>query len=108
MAIVARGGNINSYAGASDPDIGFDLSLAAWEITRPEDIFEYLHHNRQANDPQRYRGLKADGTVAVVGWPTTLAQQLLASLPKGQVVAYDGTLPITCKQLLPSKRSMIC
>jgi hypothetical protein len=93
VAIIAPGGNINSYAGAANPDIGFHLKLAAWQSEQPDEILNYLHHNLQANDPQRYRGVKVGGVVALVNFPDALAQGLLRALPRGHRVHYDGELP---------------
>ena len=93
VAIIKPGGNINSYAGASNPEIGFELSVDAWTPDNGAEILTYLHHNRQANDPERYQGNKANGTLALIGVPDAIAQHILAALPDQSQVIYDGDIP---------------
>ena len=99
VAIIKPGGNINSYAGASNPDIGFDLNVTAWQPTSGSEVLAYLHHNRQANDPERYRGPKVNGVLALIDLPDQFAQEIFAALPNQHKVLYTGNVPENLEQV---------
>ncbi|MBC8347375.1 MAG: hypothetical protein O3A82_11135 [Verrucomicrobia bacterium] len=71
--IIADGGNLNSYAGASDPDLLLPMSVAhapgfasiAEEVTAQ---IGAMHHNLGPNDPRRHRGLDKEPRVALLGF----------------------------------------
>ena len=107
IAIIAPGGNINSYAGAADPSIGFTMTAQAWQPANAAEVISYLHHNRGANDPERYRGVKPGGVVGLIGLPETAAKDILAALPENHQVVYDGTLPDHFNLPRPTRPSMI-
>ena len=71
--IIADGGNLNSYAGAADPDLLLPMSVAhapgfasiAEEVTAQ---IGAMHHNLGPNDPRRHRGLAKEPRVALLGF----------------------------------------
>ena len=73
VSILAEGGNLNSYAGAVDPDlliempIGPAVTYSNLDEEASQNIAE-MHHNEAPNDPVRYRGLARDAKVAFLGF----------------------------------------
>ena len=69
--IIADGGNLNSYAGAADPDLLLPMSVVpapgfssiADEVAAQ---IEAMHHNLGPNDPRRHRGLAKEPRVALL------------------------------------------
>ncbi len=99
-AIIADGGNLNNYAGASDPDLVLTMPIAAapsFESPTAEAAaqIDAMHHNLGPNDPKRHRGLAHEPHVALLGFegqPERLAVYLDA-LPGGTPVkAPDANL----------------
>ena len=95
--IIAAGGNLNSYAGAADPDLLLPMSVApapdfpsiAEEVAAQ---IEAMHHNLGPNDPCRHRGLAKEPRVALLGFdgqPERLDAYLKA-LPAGTEVHVPG------------------
>ncbi|MFP6893877.1 MAG: hypothetical protein VCA18_09015, partial [Opitutales bacterium] len=91
--IIADGGNLNSYAGASDPDLLLPMSVApapdfasiAEEVTAQ---IEAMHHNLAPNDPRRHRGLAKEPRVALLGFDgqPERVDAYLKALPAGTEV----------------------
>ena len=73
VSILADGGNLNSYAGAVDPDLLIEMPIgpadtySGLEEEVSENIAE-MHHNESPNDPVRYRGLSREARVAFLGF----------------------------------------
>jgi hypothetical protein len=95
--IIAAGGNLNSYAGAADPDLLLPMSVApapdfpsiAEEVA---DQIEAMHHNLGPNDPCRHRGLAKEPRVALLGfdWQPERLDAYLKALPAGTEVHVPG------------------
>jgi len=93
VSIIAEGGNLNSYAGAVDPDlliemkIGPAVTYSSVEEEVSQNISE-MHHNEAPNDPVRYRGLARDAKVAFLGFEgaTDRLQAYLQQVPAGTKV----------------------
>ncbi|MEC8012678.1 MAG: hypothetical protein VX153_00470 [Verrucomicrobiota bacterium] len=71
-AIMAEGGNLNSYAGAVDPELTFSMPIAkAPSFSSLEEEAKtqvnQMHHNVSPNDPTRHRGLAKEPRVALLG-----------------------------------------
>ena len=102
VSILAEGGNLNSYAGAVDPDlliempIGPAASYSSVEDEVTQNISE-MHHNEAPNDPVRYRGLSRDPIVAFLGFEVASdrLQAYLQKMPAGTKVlgGEDTALP---------------
>ncbi|MFP6899317.1 MAG: hypothetical protein VCA36_00145, partial [Opitutales bacterium] len=99
-AIIAEGGNLNNYAGATDPELFLTMPIATASRfdSHAEEVaaqIEAMHHNLGPNDPQRHRGLAHEPHVALLGFegqPERLAAYLDA-LPNGTPVkAPDANL----------------
>jgi hypothetical protein len=96
-SIIADGGNLNNYAGASDPDLILSMPIAAalsFESPTAEAAaqVEAMHHNLGPNDPQRHSGLAKEPRVALLGFAgqdERLAAYLDA-LPSGTTVEAPG------------------
>lgn len=88
VAIVARGGNINNYAGATDPDIGFSMLLdAAPAFGSPGEQarqrIAWHHHALTLGNPKRSFGLRPGGRVALLGFDRERLSAYLQTLPAG-------------------------
>ncbi|MBU63120.1 MAG: hypothetical protein CMI26_11535 [Opitutae bacterium] len=91
--IIADGGNINSYAGAADPDLLLPMSVApapdfpsfAEEAAAQ---IEVMHHNHGPNDPCRHRGLAKEPRIALLGFAgqPERVDAYLKALPSGTEV----------------------
>ncbi len=73
VAILASGGNLNSYAGASDPDLLINVPVGAPKTFSDysEEVasqVEAMHHNLGPNDPRRHRGLAKEPCVSLLGF----------------------------------------
>ena len=94
VAIIARGGNINNYAGAVDPDIGYNMKIA--RATRTPTLRDeararlaFLHHPLSPTDFRRRHGPQPGGLLLLAGFaaaPDRL-RGYLEALPAGQRVA---------------------
>ena len=86
VSILAEGGNLNSYAGAVDPELLIEMPIApaatysSLEEEVSKNILE-MHHNEAPNDPVRYCGLARDAKVAFLGFENA-AERLHAYLEK--------------------------
>ena len=98
-AIMAEGGNLNSYAGAVDPDLSFTMPIAkapAFDDFAEEAHFqiEEMHHNLSPNDLNRHRGLAKESKVALLGFEAGSAREgaYLNQLPEGTgvLLSLDG------------------
>lgn len=95
--IIADGGNLNSYAGAADPDLLLPMSVApapdfpsiAEEVAAQ---IEAMHHNLGPNDPCRHRGLAKEPRVALLGFDgqPERVDAYLKALPAGTEVHVPG------------------
>lgn len=112
VAIVAPGGNINNYAGATDPGIGFHMSIpaACSDATNHESAaiqFERMHHNLGPNDYRRRGGLQPGGTAAFFGFEgyDDALHAYLELLAPGQrvwIAGAGGTHPDTTARNFPN------
>jgi hypothetical protein len=93
VAILAEGGNLNSYAGAVDPDLLIKMPIgkapsfgSAQE--EAESQISRMHHNLGPNDPNRFRGLAKDPKVGLIGLEPGSEREkaYLQSLPRGTPV----------------------
>ena len=102
VSILAEGGNLNSYAGAVDPDLLIEMPIgpAVTYLNLDEEVSKNIaemHHNEAPNDPVRYRGLARDAKVAFLGFegsPDRL-QAFLKKIPAGTkvLVGEETVLP---------------
>jgi len=68
VSILGDGGNLNSYAGAVDPDLLIEMPIAAAPVydNLEEEVSQnisLMHHNEAPNDPARHRGLAREPKV---------------------------------------------
>ena len=108
-AIIERGGNLNSYAGAADPKLVINMPVGSaekFDSLRDEAETQILsmHHNVGPNDPVRNNGLAESPSVALLGFDenSERLEAYLKSLPKGckvftsnKSVEELGLLPIS-------------
>ena len=98
-AIMAEGGNLNSYAGAVDPDLSFTMPIGKAPFF--DDVEEEakaqiqeMHHNLSPNDLNRHRGLAKEPKVALLGFEPGSAREgaYLNQLPEGTgvLLSLDG------------------
>lgn len=95
--VIADGGNLNSYAGAADPDLLLPMSVApapdfpsiAEEVAAQ---IEVMHHNLGPNDPCRHRGLAKEPRIALLGFDgqPERVDAYLKALPAGTEVHVPG------------------
>jgi hypothetical protein len=110
-AIMAKGGNLNSYAGAVDPELTFDMPIceaprfSTFEEEAISQIGE-MHHNLSPNDPERHRGLAKEAKIALIGFEEGSDREAayLNQFPKGTSVLFslmgntrDGFEPCSLK-----------
>lgn len=98
VAILAEGGNLNSYAGAVDPDllINMPVSVARSFDSYAEEAktqFEAMHHNLGPNDAHRFCGLAKEPKVALIGFEKGSAREraYLDLIPSGTPVFRSST-----------------
>ena len=98
-AIMADGGNLNSYAGAVDPDLSFTMPVGKAPVfddfaEEAKAQIEEMHHNRSPNDLNRHRGLAKQPKVALLGFEPGSAREgaYLNQLPEGTgvLLSLDG------------------
>ena len=95
-AIMADGGNLNSYAGAVDPDLTFTMPIgearvfSSFEEEAKSQVVE-MHHNLSPNDPNRYRGLAKEPKVALLGFEPGSERETayLNEIPDGVSVLFS-------------------
>ena len=96
VSILAEGGNLNSYAGAVDPDlliempIGSAVTYSNLEEEVSQNIAE-MHHNEAPNDLIRYRGLARDAKVTFLSFEgsSDRLQAYLQKMPAGTKVLVE-------------------
>ena len=93
--LVRPGGNLNNFAGASDPDIVLPMTIPAVAAASAGDIraaFGEMIHPEALGAERRVRGLASPARVALAGFAAGDARvdSLLDALPPGTAVA-DGS-----------------
>ena len=90
VSILAEGGNLNSYAGAVDPDLLIKMPIAEAPVysSLEEEVsqnFWAMHHNKAPNNPARHRGLAREPKVGFLGFEgrKDRLQAYLEKLPVG-------------------------
>ena len=77
---MADGGNLNSYAGAVDPDLSFTMPIGKApsfdDFTEKLTQIEEMHHNLSPNDLNRHRGLAKEPKVALLGFEPGSARRV--------------------------------
>ena len=95
-AIIEKGGNLNSYAGAADPKLVINMPIGpsekfdTLEEQAEAQIFS-MHHNVGPNDPIRHSGLAENPAVALLGFEND----------RERVDAYLSKLPDKCQVYAP-------
>ena len=97
-AIIQDGGNLNSYAGAADPQLVIKMPVSAAEkfdnfSTEASAQISSMHHNIAPNDPVRHNGLAEKPLVALLGFDGDRAR----------IDAYLQSLPSGCGVYIPNK-----
>jgi len=89
-AIIENGGNLNSYAGAADPELVIKMPVGVAETfdnfqQEAESQIHSMHHNVGPNNPVRNNGLAEDPMVAFLGFNENSERlnTYLKSLPNG-------------------------
>ncbi len=101
VQIIERGGNLNNYAGAVDPEIYFDYQIDAVPSSESfteeaQTRIQEMHHNRAHNDPVRISGLAKKARVGFFGFlgQYERLKAYLTELPKGtEVEIGEGVNP---------------
>ena len=99
-AIIERGGNINNYAGASDPEIGFTMHVAALQAASLDEevdlVLSQMHHTIGLNEFKRERGVKQTASavkfIGFAGQEERLSAYI-KKLPVGSRVVHDADIP---------------
>ena len=96
-ALVRDGGNLNNFAGASDPDIYLPMTIAAVpaaSATGARSVLDEMIHPETLGAERRIRGLAAAARVALAGFGSGDARvaSLLRAFPSGTAVAGSRTL----------------
>ena len=96
-AIIEKGGNLNSYAGAADPKLVINMPISsANKFNTLEEEAEAqissMHHNVGPNDPVRHSGIAEEPVVALLGFEKV----------HGRLDAYLSKLPDGCKVYVPN------
>lgn len=96
VAIIDKGGNINNYAGASNPEVGYNIQMskapeyASFSEEAKAQILA-LNHNEGLVNPLRYKGLAKEGTAALIGFEAgERLNAYLATMPEGHTVFVEG------------------
>ena len=97
-AIIENGGNLNSYAGAADPELVINMPVGQGEKfdtlkDEAETQIHSMHHNIGPNDPVRNNGLAESPLVALLGFEET----------NERLDAYLKSLPNGCKVFTPNR-----
>jgi hypothetical protein len=92
-AIIENGGNLNSYAGAADPELTIKMPIGVAETfdnfqEEADSQILSMHHNVGPNNPVRNNGLAENPMVAFLGFDenSERLRAYLKSLPKGTQV----------------------
>ena len=93
--LVRPGGNLNNFAGASDPDIHLPMAIAPVPSASTRDAgaaLEEMIHPQSLGAERRVRGLASPARVALAGFAAGDARvdALLRALPPGTAVAGCG------------------
>lgn len=95
-AIIASGGNINNYAGASDPDIGFKMQITAYtaanHTSEAKTMLAAAHHTLGPNEYRRRSGVQDNGVCRFIGFAgqEERLQAYLKALPATVRVVHDA------------------
>lgn len=94
--LVRSGGNVNNFAGASDPDIVLPMTIPAVPAASAADArsaLDEMIHPEALGAERRIRGLATPARVALAGFGRGDARidSLLRALPPGTSVAGSGT-----------------
>ena len=94
-ALVRPGGNVNNFAGASDPDLVLPMTIPAASGADGPDVrtaIREMIHPEALGAERRGRGLASLARVALAGFGARdpRADELLSALPPGTAVAGDG------------------
>ena len=94
--LVRPGGNLNNFAGASDPDIHLPMNVPPVSPASAREVgaaLDEMIHPEALGAERRVRGLAAASRVALVGFAAGDArvEALLSALPEGTAVAGSGT-----------------
>ncbi|MCY4483251.1 MAG: hypothetical protein OXC12_10285 [Spirochaetaceae bacterium] len=94
--LVRDGGNVNNFAGASDPDIVLPMTIPAVAAASAGDVRAALNemiHPEALGAERRVRGLASPARVALTGFGSNDVRldSLLRALPPGTAVAGSGT-----------------
>ena len=95
-ALVRDGGNLNNFAGASDPDIVLPMTIPTVAAASAGDVHAALNemiHPEALGAERRVRGLASPARVALTGFGASDVRldSLLRALPPGTAVAGSGT-----------------
>ena len=93
--LVRPGGNVNNFAGASDPDVSLPMTIPAVppaSAREPGAASAEMIHPEALGAERRVRGLASAACVALAGFAAGDARvaALLSALPEGTAVAGDG------------------
>ena len=94
--LVRDGGNLNNFAGASDPDIVLPMTIPTVAAASAGDVRAALNemiHPEALGAERRVRGLASPARVALTGFGASDVRldSLLRALPPGTAVAGSGT-----------------
>lgn len=95
-SLVRDGGNLNNFAGASDPDIVLPMTIPTVAAASAGDVRAALNemiHPEALGAERRVRGLASPARVALTGFGSSDVRldSLLRALPPGTAVAGSGT-----------------
>lgn len=112
-AIIQDGGNLNSYAGAADPELVINMPVRSAQkfndyLEESKIQIQSMHHNLSPNDPNRHNGLAKNPSVALLGFGenSDRINAYLKSLPHGcGVFISEQTLELSEFVALPRNSS---
>ena len=114
VSILADGGNLNSYAGAVDPDLLIEMPIAPAPVydKLEEEVSQnisLMHHNEAPNDPARHRGLAREPKVGFFGFEgkTERLQAYLQNLPEGTHVFVEDELELPASLVQAEKDALL-
>jgi threonine dehydrogenase-like Zn-dependent dehydrogenase len=114
VSILADGGNLNSYAGAVDPDLLIEMPIAAAPVydNLEEEVSQnisLMHHNEAPNDPARHRGLAREPKVGFFGFEgkAERLQAYLQNLPEGAHVFVEDELELPASLVRAEKDALL-
>ena len=114
VSILSDGGNLNSYAGAVDPDLLIEMPIAAAPVydNLEEEVSQnisLMHHNEAPNDPARHRGLAREPKVGFFGFEgkAERLQVYLQNLPDGAHVFVEDELELPASLVRVEKDALL-